>query len=254
MRLIDRGRKAGSHALERLGLGALHPANPAQHLKRMNRAVVEQQRRAAGGDFFFVQIGANDGVSYDDWYTTVTTHRLRGIVVEPIEEFFGELTANYAGQPQVRPVRAAIHATESTVDMYRVLEGTEMYEEGRKGHAALTMERHRKEGTDPGSIAVEHVPAMSWTGLLDRYDVTRIDYLQIDTEGYDAEILKMVAGAFGRCRPAIIKFEHCIYADIMSATQFGEVAALLTAAGYLIAMDSDDAVARLDVKASPTSL
>ena len=39
-------------------------------------------------DFFFLQIGANDGISFDPIYHLVTNFKLRGICLEPIDEYF----------------------------------------------------------------------------------------------------------------------------------------------------------------------
>ena len=50
-------------------------------------------------DFFFVQVGAFDGVANDPLRDLVLAHGWHGILVEPQREAFRELEKNYRGQP-----------------------------------------------------------------------------------------------------------------------------------------------------------
>src|SRR4029453_1473130 len=52
----------------------------------------------------------------------------------------------------------------------------------------------------------ETVPCITFDTLLRRHRVTRVDLLQIDAEGYDFEILKLVD--LQNLRPAMIRYEH----------------------------------------------
>ena len=46
-------------------------------------------------DFFFVQIGANDGINHDPLHEYVTKYNLSGLVVEPQPDVFELLRKNY---------------------------------------------------------------------------------------------------------------------------------------------------------------
>jgi hypothetical protein len=70
--------------------------------------------------FKFVQIGAHDGVRFDDLFRFVTDHDCTGVVVEPLPDAFERLRANYADYPRILPVNKAIHATAETVSLFRV--------------------------------------------------------------------------------------------------------------------------------------
>src|SRR5204863_9792937 len=75
---------------------------PLDHLQeKFGQLILDDQRRRAGKDFFFVQIGACDGVSFDALYDFVVRYRLRGIVVEPLPDLYAELVANYCRLPLV---------------------------------------------------------------------------------------------------------------------------------------------------------
>ncbi|MDB5311155.1 MAG: FkbM family methyltransferase [Gemmataceae bacterium] len=55
------------------------------------------------------------------------------------------------------------------------------------------------------------VPAVTLDSLLRTHDVRRIDLLQIDTEGFDYEVIQMLD--FATVRPAIIHYEHTHLSD-----------------------------------------
>jgi hypothetical protein len=84
---------------------------------------------------------------------------------------------------------------------------------------------------------------MSFQDLIQENHVKKIDLLQIDTEGYDYEIIKMID--FHEIKPHIIHFEHRINAEVMSRDEFRECMNYLYANGYFVMMTYSDAVAYL---------
>ncbi|MCI5118210.1 MAG: hypothetical protein D3913_09660, partial [Candidatus Electrothrix sp. LOE1_4_5] len=52
-------------------------------------------------DFYFVQIGANDGVLADTLNPLIRKYRLHGCLVEPMKDVFNELKQNYSDQTQL---------------------------------------------------------------------------------------------------------------------------------------------------------
>jgi hypothetical protein len=81
------------------------------------------------------------------------------------------------------------------------------------------------------------VRAVSMATLLRESGGNRIDILQIDAEGYDFEILKMID--FSQMKPAIICYEHAN----LTRGQTEESAALLVAEGYRLTRDNLDTIA-----------
>ena len=59
-------------------------------------------------DFFFIQIGANNGKRFDPIYNIVKTLKLKGLALEPIKEYYDELVENYKNS-NVMPVNKAIY-------------------------------------------------------------------------------------------------------------------------------------------------
>ena len=80
---------------------------------------------------------------------------------------------------------------------------------------------------------------MSFADLLNEYNIERIDLLQIDTEGYDSEIIRGLD--FSKIKPSFIHFEHG--EGVMSKEDFSEVLDILHRNGYEIAMEPNDVTA-----------
>lgn len=194
--------------------------------------------------FFFVQIGACDGVSYDPLYKfVVRNHRkVKGIVVEPIKEYFEQLKKNYKRYPQIVAVNAAIHTTEKEMPLYRAdPKKKKELPKWTKGIASFYEHHHTLSGTPSDAIIKEMVPCLSFNDLLKRFEITNIDLLQIDTEGYDAEIICNID--FNLVRPKIIRFEHGFTLGIMKRETLLKVIGLLHDEGYELALEKDDATA-----------
>ena len=193
----------------------------------------------AAPDFAFVQIGAHEGDEGDPLAACIRNCGLRGVLVEPQPEPFAKLCANYADQPQLRFERAAIGPADGTAPFYRVdpafwakhgmPEGidSQISSLSRKQirfHVALFGGKALAAREDEYLI-VEEIPAMTLATLLARHRLAQPDLLQIDTEGFDFEIIKMVDWAKP---PAMIHYEtvHLSVADRKAAW------ALLRANGY----------------------
>ena len=201
------------------------------------------RRLALSPKFFFVQIGANDGISSDPIYEFVTRERVSGIVVEPLSDYYRQLVRNYAAYRSVTPVNCAIHATERWADIHRVDPSRSVGQPWAGGIGSLTKDFHKLSGTPDDCIIQERVACMTFDELLQTHSVTHIDLLQIDTEGYDAEILKMID--FSRVKPAIINFEHGIQDGIMSLDTLGRSIKLLHDHGYSALVQHYDVTAYL---------
>ena len=82
--------------------------------------LVQRKIDAGGtaGDFFFVQIGAHDGVHYDPIRPFVEKYHWRGLLVEPQPEVYQRLVANYASEPQLMFAKAAVAPQNGKATLY----------------------------------------------------------------------------------------------------------------------------------------
>lgn len=161
-------------------------------------------------DFFFVQIGSNDGVIHDLLYHYIQRYQWRGILVEPIGYYFERLKKNYSGNKHLIFENVAISDKDEMRDFYRVKEGLEDLPNWSKGLGSFYPDilfKHRWAIPNLKDYIVKHqVRCIALSQLLDRHSVTNIDLLMIDTEGYDYEIVKQID--FERIKPNIIIYEH----------------------------------------------
>ena len=196
--------------------------------------------------FFFIEIGANDGVTNDPLYQFATEHhdRVAGIVVEPLNDAFAKLCCNYRRFPKVTPLNVAVHASAKELPLFRVDPARSAQWPGwdRRSSFDRSHFKRMKIQVPDDCIVTETVPCVSVNELFDQHGNGGVDLLQIDTEGYDAEILRSLD--FGRHRPPIIRFEHNLGTPSgMSEEAFADVVRLLNRNGYQVIMELRDATA-----------
>lgn len=159
-------------------------------------------------DVSIVLIGANDGVSFD-WlydYLLARKHRICGVAVEPIGDYFRELKENFRVFDRVKLVQAAVGTKSGQVEMYKINREAHDTYPSWKGVASLCPKHHLKTKAPSNMVESESVRMLTAHQLLTEANICRVDYLQIDAEGYDAIILS--AWPFAAVKPRLIRFEH----------------------------------------------
>jgi len=189
-------------------------------------------------DFFFIQIGANNGKRFDPIFNIVNKLNLKGIALEPVKEYFDELVLNYKNS-NVLPVNKAIFEENKEITIYRVKQDA-VINEWEKGIASLNSEHYKKSNVSDANIIKETVEAITFEKLFKDYNVSNIDLLQIDTEGYDYNLLKLFP--FEKFQPSIIHFEHGLPNHIMTHEQITEIISILIGYGYKIIMKQYDCI------------
>lgn len=193
-------------------------------------------------NFFFIQIGAYDGRKTDPIYELVQRNRWCGILVEPQPEVFETLKQNYAGFAGIAFEQAAIVAEGAALPLYKLKdEYAHLFHADHRTLSSFRPEhimRHLSQPVDFESALQEiDAPRLSFSALLKKHEVTRIDLLQIDVEGYDFEIIRSID--FEQIAPRIIHFEHANLPSIERA----ECVGFLIAKGYKLVIGAYDATA-----------
>ena len=170
------------------------------------------QRFLAVKDFYFVQVGAFDGVCVDPIGATMKRLACRGLMIEPHPLAFARLQQNAADRPGVELLQAAVGDCEGELPFYSL----DPAAPGAPAKAPLISSLDR-------AMLMRELPAdVDWTPwiretrvrcttlnrVLTERGSPRVDLLQIDAEGYDARIL--AALDFDRWAPAIVNFEHAL--------------------------------------------
>ena len=191
---------------------------------------------------FFIQIGANDGVSNDPLFKFVTQYGWAGILVEPQPEVFAMLKTNYGNRPNLKFLNVAISEEDGFRTIYKVRMEQDTFE---KAHEFSSFRRevvaHQTEWVPDIAQRIEEtqVRCISFQSLLQEAGNAEVDLLLVDTEGYDLVILKMID--FTRVRPAIICYEHCN----LNKSEQETAIELLVGNGYRLTRDNLDTIAYL---------
>lgn len=188
--------------------------------------------------FSFIQVGANDGISFDFLYEFAISRQSSGLVIEPVLDYFKELVINYKDYPEIIKINKAVHCFENLIKIYKIKESKQQkYPDWVKGMASFDENHHKRKNIIKEDIEVENVLADTLMNIIaDSCINKKIDYLQIDTEGYDLEVLKMLN--FSIVKPPIIKYEHVNLekADIIASKK------LLNDQGYSIFKEGIDTI------------
>jgi FkbM family methyltransferase len=146
-------------------------------------------------EIFFIQIGANDGVSVDPIHNLVKKNNWSGILFEPGKDAFESLVKNYDGYTNLTFVNAAVSNYDGKGELFC---GT------TTPHFTLN-ELKAKHMFDVEPTAIE-VEIISPKTIVEKYNIKNIDLLQIDAEGHDFTIIKSFP--FDVIKPKIIRYEY----------------------------------------------
>jgi FkbM family methyltransferase len=196
-----------------------------------------------------LQVGAMDGKRYDPIYAFMRHYRWHGLLLEPLPDLFAELTRNYAGQPNVTLVNAAIAETDGDRPMLRVRReavrdgavplwaeglGTFFPERNALGGVGLDAQQH---AAIMAHSQEERVACLTLRSLAKRWPLPSVDLLQVDAEGCELAILRQVDSA--GYKPRVIHMEHWA----LPPNERGQLLGLLGERGYRLRMSESDVMA-----------
>jgi len=197
------------------------------------------RRLLDGTDLFFVQIGAFDGRTGDQLHDYIVRYGWQGILAEPQPRYFAELQRTYSRQPGLTLRNVAVSDRHETRTLYAIRDDVDGLPEWAAQIASFDRSRLVATGfrTSSGEIAIDElaVECVPLDALLAGVD--HVDLLQIDVEGYDADIIRMFD--FGRYSPAIVRFENVA----LSRKQHDAAIRRLVMHGYRVAIEGADTIA-----------
>jgi FkbM family methyltransferase len=181
---------------------------------------------------FFVQIGAHDGKSGDSIYPVARKKQWRGILIEPVRYLFERLVENYDGASGIAFENVALAPEKGYRTFYRLKENGDVlpawYDQiGSLNRNTILSHRHDIPNIED-YLLEELVECVTFSDLVAKHQVTKIDLILIDTEGYDLNILRMID--FRRFRPKLIIYEQ----KHLSDTEKVVAKRLLQSAGYTV--------------------
>jgi len=171
-------------------------------LSLVQASLLQVEKRVEGTPVF-VQVGANDGVSFDPFCEV--TKRWRGLMIEPQPMVFKELQSARGAQKGLQFANAAIAPQRGRILLYEL-----SFSLGSLGSALAstdrgTLQKHIDNGyvaecarqigvsLPPESsawIMEREVECYPLGDLLERYILPAVNVLLVDTEGYDFQVLQ----------------------------------------------------------------
>jgi len=162
-----------------------------------------------GADVFVILIGANNGEIKDFLGDYLLLKNVSGILVEPVNEFFCQLEEKFILNERLILENSAIYTRNCKKNIFRI-ETNNNLPSWTRGLGSLKKQTVDMHGHDvreiKEAIIKEKVNCVTFDTLLKKHNVGYIHILQIDTEGFDFEIIMSIN--LSNTRPHLIIFEY----------------------------------------------
>lgn len=151
-----------------------------------------------------VQIGANDGISYERINYFIKKYKIKSLLVEPIKNNFQLLVKNYKNLNYVNLENCAVSTNNEINYLYKVDEKyLKKYDPSVSAIPSFDYKHLIKHGVKKKHIIKEMINQISFLDLFKKHGVSSFDLLYIDTEGYDCHLVNNFLDKI-KIRPIII--------------------------------------------------
>ena len=173
-------------------------------------------------DVFFIQIGSNDGVSNDPIHNYIVNRQWKGILVEPVKFLFDKLKLNYRNSTnQLIFENVAIAKNDGTAVFYRIREtdnpDTPFWYSQIGSFDKQVLLSHKDNDDFEKLIVEEEIKTISFSSLVKKHGIKKVNLIHIDTEGYDYEILKLIDFKKLDTRIVIYEYVHLSLSDFIKS-------------------------------------
>ena len=168
-----------------------------------------------------LQIGAMDGINFDDTRGFLDMYRWKSVLVEPVPAIFNQLKDNFKDRDNYIFEQCAIAEEDGEIKMLTIPPDVierEGLHPGYKGMSAIYPLRNGFGSDYQRDIDVKAqfgvdimVPTLTLNSLLDKHNLQNVDVFICDAEGYDWNIFKQLD--FNRIRPKVIRIEYINLTD-----------------------------------------
>lgn len=214
---------------------------------------LSEYSKSKNGKFFVIQIGANDGITNDPIHKFIKRDHWKGVLLEPQPKVFTtELSKIYQHDKGIHPICAAIGSEDGSQKLYKVAFSESRWATGLASFSLDKIELAFKNGVvekncikegiqipenPKDRISYNKVSVISPDTLIKKYQISKIDLLQIDAEGYDLEVIKIFDIA--KTKPEAIIFEN----ENLNPKDLKSCYNMLTENGYRLAKFGRDTLA-----------
>jgi FkbM family methyltransferase len=199
-------------------IGRVYPG-PQQPLDVLDLCVRDHLTRRGSENFQLVQVGANDGATYDPVREILDAYPVKGLLIEPHPVIFERLRANYAGRPRTEVAQLAIGDQDGSMSLWAIRQDVpELPAHATQccGFRRDVVERMGQRFIEAAGIGDRYnaadlveevvVPTRTMASVLEDHGIEHVDCLVMDTVGFDWPIIRSFP--FDRWKPDILQFEH----------------------------------------------
>ena len=137
-----------------------------------------------------LQIGANDGISFDELNYFIKKYKSKSILVEPIQQIFLKLKENYKNFENVIFDNSAIISDEKNSYLFKVNEKfLDKYGNHIPAISSFDKQHLINHGVKNSHIVKEKVNSLTIKDLISKHSIRNLDLFFVDAEGYDGKIV-----------------------------------------------------------------
>ena len=156
-----------------------------------------------------IQIGANDGESFDELSLFIKKYQINSILVEPIDEHFQKLENLYSSLNNVILEKVAISDDDKKKYLYSVKkEVRQIYGSHAKAISSFDLNHLTKHGIKKKHIEKVAISTSSIKKLIEKHKLDKVDLFFCDAEGYDGQIVLSFLNCPVNCKIIIFEFIH----------------------------------------------
>ena len=215
-------------------------------LSRVNNSTPSYQFKN-GHDYSLILIGAHNGKKSIQLVIDALKFG-KVCLIEPVPYLFDQLSRTHKKNEQTFLINKCITSTEkSFIDFYSTsMESNKVHHYGDQLGSLDPNHAKKHDKRFQQFVSKIKVPTTTPSKLLSELNCNSIDYLLLDTEGSDAQIL--LSFPFNLVKPNTICFEHKhIDGTYTVGDNFLSIVKLLNLEGYKIRiLDSENAIATLN--------
>ena len=137
-----------------------------------------------------LQVGANDGVSFDELNYFIKKYKVNSLLVEPIKENFDLLKKNYRDFAFIKLENSAVSINNEISHLYKVApKFIKHYDRHIPAIPSFDIKHLKNHGVKDKHIIKEKVNSISLNDLFKKYSIVELDLFYLDAEGYDGKIV-----------------------------------------------------------------
>jgi FkbM family methyltransferase len=179
-----------------------------------------------------LQVGACDGVTSDSIFSYIKSGAINAFLVEPSKLNFSKLADFYQGTSNAVLINSAVADKNEVRTFYSIKDEGRWKDSGWARQLASFYKEHLlKHDILPDEIKEEQVNCQTLDSIVKQHQITNLDVLLIDTEGYDGEIVKMALAQ--NILPNFIAFENAQLIQLYPQEELDKLYALIASKGYV---------------------